>query len=806
MRKIMRKMLFGGLLFGLFFWIAKVNTWFQKTPPTDGYVRLAEEAKNRVTYLMSKSAWIQFSIPSFATKLKFIATANINPDIRNLEDMAEIRYSIEYEFLDKNTKVLASYTAHFKTSYIRFQDKNGQFVEKLFYVETPLHPNSAQSLILKLKNYPNASIIRLKIASHDPALADVGIRSYYLEPTSPTRMATLWQRMSKEKKAHLARANVYDISYLSAQEKNTLISALWKPNGPIGVENQDYKIRRLFVHPDADNIHAFVPFIPKIYADENLSASRSIPEGNYTLMLRSLSPKINHISVKEYKDKFTAKNQNYTLQAEEEKNIALNFKKKTLIDIKASQPLSIMLRKLPSQEVLDLPTLIASGYYRIEDNQSIRYHFHHPHPRFIRIECRENQAYQSTLTLKMTHRDGNITSKDYTLSLEASNYNYIKPFLPQSKAFYLYLTVDKEIETLEISANNSPLIRLSSRSPNMFYPLYSFGKAQQPKFQRLSAWFSLRPENFNSTALLAQKVSVYKQPQPPKINPFIALGQYNYTQLLAKERWYAHNLLLKRPLGNHYIRPQSWANIYSKLNSNTSYMLDFKADVGIKEIQADLLYFKETNTSDKNLSLHLDETNISLSPKQIFSSHIPLPKLSIDKIHRLALFTPKPQRSFFINHVAQNTDMYFKRKFLSFNKKMHFSFTKTRSTESLGFQIAKEQNPHYSSDTNKTASILSFRLHISYTPNMDTATYLSYTFQNYILHLDTSQEIALQMSQEGKALALSSPIYLPLGENLPNGEYNITIYPLNIPKKSYLFINHIILDEKPKIRITKEIL
>jgi len=804
MRKIMRKLFFFGFIIALFIGIFQPQEWLEEDEKSK-YTRLANGARNKITYLMSQKEWILFSIPSFATQLKFLSTANIRPHIDDEEALKQIRYSLVYEFLDKNNKVLFHKEYHFRTSFVRFQDKEGTFVEKNFYVDTPLHPNSSQALFLSLKEHKDASQIRLKIQSKDPFVVDVGIRSYYLEPTSPSRRKTTWKRMSKERKSHLARGNVYEVSHLTAQEKYQLVSALWKPNGPIGIKDKAYRVRRLFIHPDPDNIHPYVPFVPTIYSDENLSASRKLPEGNYSIELRNLSKNTldkndynNSVFLTLYQDVLKVHSRHYQIQSKS-KTIDINLDSEMLLDINSSQALSIVIKDKAKQEILNLPPLISSEYYKIEANQSIHYDFYHPHLRFLRIECRSHEDNVSTLSLQMKTSLGKIKEETYTIHFEPYRYDYIKPFIAQSKAFYLYIALPKDIKSLSLSPSSPMLLRLSTRSQTMLYPIYSFSKDRQKDFKRLLPWFTLRPRNFDTEILSMNKTSLYKQPPPPSINPFIALGHYAYEQLLPQERWYGHSLLLKRPLGENYIRPQSWSSIYAKLDTNRSNNIIFQDDVGRKEVLASLLYINHSPSLFPS-EIYLNNALLLRHVLHGTSAPIALPPLPLKQKHILD-FSQTKDTDFFINYFAKSKEVFLKRKFIAFDKKFHFRFYKSHALESLGFQLAMNKY-----EDNASLLVSSFRVQISHTAQANHQAYFSYSFRNYILHADTTQEEALHISAKNTSLSLSSPLYLKLGENLPIGEYTITVCPPQIPYKTYLFVNHLILDEKANTRITKEIL
>lgn len=797
MRKLIRNSFWILLLiFVVFTWIKPLEFIETLQTKTTQNQHLTKDAKSKLTYLISKSQWLTFNIPSFAEHLKFLLTANFPADMKVVENISDIHYSIKYEFLDDNNNILSSKTHHLRTAFLLFQDDNKSFLEKSFYLDAPLHPTTSKTLLVSLKNYPDASKIRLKIETKDPRIVDVGLRSYHLENIPEYRKDIEWERMSRKKRKDLSRGNIYDISHMTKSEKRNIVSFLWKPNGPLGVQGTDYEIRRLFVLTQLDKVHIYTPVQPNFYADENLSATRYVKQEQYDIIFTPMTTFSAFITLKHYVGSLLVSTQNYSLD-NTSKTIHFDSQEEGIIEITSTQGVSILIKEHQTKESLDIPPMMASEYYDVDSNKTLDYHFYSSHKRFVRVECRSSNPHPAMLTIELKNKQNKtVQTLHHAITFIPSRYDYIEPFVPQSEPFYLYVEIPAHIQAIELSSTRRITLRLATRSESMVYPIYSFPSYVQPEFNRLASWFTLRPENFNHQKLKDRRITLYKQLHPPVVNSFIQTGKYDYEQLYPQGRWQGHGLLLKRPLDDNYIRPQSWKGIYTKVDSTKETHLVFKDDIGLKETSPTLIY-RHTESYVKPFSIYLDDVVVSHKALYGTSGSIPLPTTSLKEDHILH-FENQKNIDFFISNTTNGSEVYFKRNFITFDKPLKFNIKKSHSEESIGFQLAIQEN--------ETIKVLPFQVHIESNATVGTKTHTSFTFKEYLLHADTTQHKAIYLTHHNRTLSVSDPMYLNLGENLPAGEYTITVYPPKTSSKGYLFMNHLILDQKAKTRVSKEIL
>ena len=789
----------------LFYWTQPLYLWNNfKEKITQTTTNLGDDLRSSILYLLPKDKVLNFLIPSFTPQLKFVLTANLSLEAFPKEPINNLHYSVEYTLLDTQNKPLVSKEYHLKTAYLLFQDSNRSFVEKSFYTQGSLFPSTSKTILINLASYPTASKVALRLKRKDETIEDIGVRNYYLEMTRPERLNIMWERMSAEKRAFMARGNVYDPYYMRQIEKDMLVSSTYRPNGPIGIEGKAYKTRRLFIHTSMEDMDPYSPNIPNIYADSNIHASRYLPQGEYSLTFSNLqAPQESNLTLNIYSNK-TIQTKQIFFNPKDAKPSLISLPYEAIVEINATSPMAIEIEEMTTHTPLPLPPVIAPYFYKIEDNRSLSYDFFTPHSRFVRLDTRKDSKYSydnnnTLLHVSMYDKEGNhIKTLEHNLSFVPSYYDYTEPYTAQSEPTYIYMYLCENVTKVTFNSTSPLLLRLQSRSVDASYPLYSFSLAENPEYDRLSGWFWLRPKAFHSPKLLEYQTYLFKQPYPPKTNPFIEIGRYFYETLLPIASYRGYTMLLKRPLEDNYIRPQSWANIYSKLplNQKTDFMLH--DDIGAKETTPHFIYYS-TSEQQTKVDIVLDDVIVTKSTLYDKTKEWLLPLNSVDANHTLQVkATPNEEVFVFMNHIALNKELYFKRHFIAFDRPLHFQFEKKNALESLGFQLAStEQN---------SSQVCRVQMKLDTKEPLANHLYESITFNHYQIHFNFSKEKILPITHPNEKLILSNPTYLNIGENLSPNTYNITLYPPNNKKKNYLFINHIRMDTLSSVRISKEYL
>ncbi|MDF1881522.1 hypothetical protein JHD50_09445 [Sulfurimonas sp. MAG313] len=797
MRKIIRNIFWLMLIFGALFWWIKPMQYFSTIQlKTLENKHIKENTRNSLTYILSGSRWLTFSIPSFSNELKFLYTANLyKKEIENIEENPNIRFSIEYELLDSTGKMIHSKIHHFKTSFIVFKDENQSLQQKIFYVDSKLQATMSETLHLDLHK-SKAFKIRMKLHTYDSRVADIGVRCYHLEKVSQYNKKVIWERLRKDRQDYLSRGNVFSSSYITQTEKDNIVSSLWKPSGPLGVEDKDYTSRRLYFLNDVDNLHMYMQTVPSLYARANLNVTRYLKKGSYSLLFTPDLEEVSSLVLNYYHDKKLLSHEQYTLEGKK-KTISFESYEDGILEILSTKGVAIEIKDAVSKQTLHLPAFISGDYYHLDANSSLQYDFFSPKKRLLRIQCRNTHLKDTMIGIEMRDAQGSLVDNvEKKLKFLPSKYDYMEGFIAQSEASSFYLDIDKNVSSVVFSSSTSVSLRVSTQSQKIAFPLYSFSSQQRPDLKRLNGWFSIRPNNFSELKFLQRYSVVYKQVKIPVIKDSIKEGTYHYEQLESLNSVPSYEFLVPRSLGDKFIRSQSWSSFYSKIQTNKAFILSFKADIGLNYVKPKVLYY---NNIGKNNQLIVYVDKVVTVDKNIFSASgmIKLPELELKKRYLVQAKADK-NIDLYISNTQNSSQLYIKRKFNIFTRPMQFEFMKMAKEETLGFQLVS------SSITGDKA--LTFRVKIEGKKDKKSLVYDSITFKHYALSMKISKEPIDSIGSVNKGLFLSDSIYISLGEDLKERLYTITVYPPENSNKSYVFINHISLDKRASTRLSKEVI
>lgn len=756
---------------------------------------LKKDFKISKTFILSDEHEITFEIPSFSDRLKFAFTANI--DLRNKEtkDIRDIDYSVEYTLWDRHDQAVASNIHHLKTAYIQYVDTNNTDKEIKFYSTSSLLPAATQILSINLNDYKDVSKITFVLHHRDKRIVDLGIRSYYLERMPKNKLHRLWNRMYTNKRKELFEGNIYDLYNLTQKEKDTLLSALWRPNGPLGIEGEDYRSRSLLIRNNFDDLYPSVEHYPNFYSAEHLNGTRYLEKGHYTIDAVPMYERNATFYVRYYSDEIPKVHKNYRIRSNYG-HFDLELKERGLIVFESNTSIAYDIKEKETNTTLYLPPIISSGYYSVDMNHTLEYIFFSPQKRFIRIECRSEENNTTTVRIALKDKQGkDIKIIEKSIVFLPSLYDYGDGLKVQSEPVYLYIALPENIKALELSSRTPVLAKLSSRSDTVPYPIYTLRRFNEQNTGHMPAWFTMRPKDFYLSEVKERHRKLYKQERPPEVKEAVQAGKYRYEQLFPQNSWQGYEVFFKRPKDNCFIRSQSWSSIYSKIAQDTVDLLDFHSDTGEVSVKPNVVYHSEEKDSHK-VMLSLDGYPILQKSLYGKAGMIELPPVSLDEVYELDLNTTA-DLDLYISNTALSSKTYMKRSFILFDRPMHFIVEKyTAQEETLGFQLG----------VNRAELLSSFPcdLNITAVSEGEINAYNKFSFSRYRLNFDTVYSSAISLMNQGEKLYLSPALYLTLGENVKPGRYRIIISPPKGISPAYLYMNHLILDQYDTMRVSKE--
>lgn len=795
MRKIIRQLFWLVLILLMVLQSTDFVETFDAENPLKTEIKVSKnDVKSSKTYILSESNRLAFNIPNFTDRLKFVFTANLNPLEKITENIRDIRYSVTYEIFDHVDKIITSKTYHLKTSYLLYMDDNDTMTPILFYDEVSLCPTTSQTLPIDLNQYKGAAKIVLSVASQDDKIEDIGIRGYFLERVPDENLNLIWERMSLKKREELFDGNIYGLDYLTQKEKDVLLSTLWKPNGPLGIEGKGYQTRRLLKLKKYDHLSPLGQFQPTIYSDILLNASRFLKKGNYKIEVMPLDGRSVDINISHYVNDMLVDTNNHGI-SDQNKTIHFDVKDSGLVVFESSGKVSYEIIDMDANKPLYMPPVLSADFYIIDENHSIEYEFFSEKERFIRVECRANES--NNTTVMVTFKDKNGTTVKYlesVLDFVQSKYDYTGMFEVQSEAAYIYMVMPPNIRTMSIVASDQIITKLSSRSDTTLYPLHSFNKKNNELDVRIPAWFPVYPKGYTLSTMKERQTPLYKQESHSQVNEFVQSGKYRYKQIYPEGTWHGYEILMKRLRDDTFIRSQSWSSIYSKLVPKKTHEIIFYEDIGLQDTVPKVIYHNK-EYKEGNITLYLDGKKVVQYETWRGSGTTLFPEVAVNTLYNIK-FDTSNNMDIYLSHTAKPSQTYMKRSFVRIDNPLQFIVKKqTHLAETVSIQLASKKED--------LIKLLSYDMHISSSLGEDLIPYKKFSFNNYKLHFDLSMQEAISLTKKESDMVVSSPVYVTLGENISPGEYKIDIYPTNNDFETYIHLNHLIMDTQAKSRISK---
>ena len=146
-------------------------------------------AVSNISFVLQQKKWITFPIPSYIDQMRFLVTANLYPkEMDKSEEMVDIYYNVEYQFLGSDNKILETKTADFNVAFCPLINEKGKVVHSSFYADVPYIPMRSKIIFATLKNNSQkATKIRIRqgaITKIDTRIADIVV-------TAPAKAADL---------------------------------------------------------------------------------------------------------------------------------------------------------------------------------------------------------------------------------------------------------------------------------------------------------------------------------------------------------------------------------------------------------------------------------------------------------------------------------------------------------------------------------------------------------------------------------------------------------------------------------------
>ncbi len=795
-----------------FFQTLPVKTGSDRSDPA----QKIENARTSVTYILDKTKWTEFSLTPASNIVKILSNAVLPSDMET-SPADRIWYAFEYRILNSQKEVIAHRKYHHHTRLTLFSnEETGSEEPSSFFMDPEIVPADLRSTLIDLDKLENPRFISLRLFRKDSGVMDVVARVYCEETVAERKIAYMWHRLSDEQKRLMARGNVYPPDFLTESEKRNLLEVIWRPLGPAGMENQDYRVRRLYVLREMEGDRIGPSVFPRgLLIDKFHYGIIPVPEsgGHIRLQMTGLDHSKTpgaRITVKWYGRKA---HERYfeTIPWTRKKSYEKYFKG-GLLEIKTDRDMVVRAflgkgenRTEITPEPLYVRTyLISAGrpvVYSVDHVKNLATPFRFDFRTFCLQSEQKERPSPATIKYVLTGKSGR-TVKTGTIRInpEISRYDRFSGdftgFLV-SDAEQRFFNLPPNVQKISFTSNQTALISGYNRPPDIVKQTRApedYYKYHLKDEKRLPTWFSLRPLDYYDLIPADRTRLLVVQYRPPEDKPDYLAGRYAWESFLPEGDWRGRYLFV--PVDSDKpVAEDSYNIIYRPVPANTGLDVTFRHSVKrIRSIRPKL-FFERPSAEPEPFKFFMDggilfETKISGR-----RGEMDLPAISAGA-HRIRISGPEdtkwlmsnagPGERPVVKRFARHLDhgglkfVYDKQSAGPETLMAHFFSPFDQTYRSVvNVHIASENSggigPHLENTlTNRKFSI---------TPDRTDPVPVLHTQTEYVDH--------------GRVF------YLPLGSDLPPGKYRIT-FSLEKGSEGYIIFSKITPGEFEKRRFYNE--
>lgn len=626
------------------------------------------ESNTSVVYVLERERWTEFQLPPEYGAVRVVSNANF-PLGLSAPPETVWKYALRFQVVDADGRTLQERDYHYRATVTRIRDADGSERTATFYLRERLLPADGKVNILDLAGLRKPALLRVRLASADPAIRDVVFRAYTSE-TVPERILThRWQRMSDDNKTELARGNIYPHDFMEEREIRNLLDSKPRPLGPAGVLARSYTARTLYTAKETPGAEVDMPVQPAgLQIDPAIRGTIPLPEGGGQVRLDLSWAGQNRapdapvpVTIRWFGRGIRERGVTTLLWHGAGKPLRHSWKG-GLLEIEAPVPVAVRAYlKRPDGALEITPEPLYVRTYTSQDKRAVDFPVAHDDtgPTPFRVDFRhplapgmDAEEGATLVAYQLLDRAGNIARQGSILTAPAvSRYDRIAvdpTGMRLSDPSSYFFSLPREISRIRflaqdpvwIAAYNRPrgLVR-KTRVPEDAY-------ASDASEQGQPAWFSLRPDAYRELLLNNRSVLLATQYRPPEDNPDILAGRYLWEDYLPAGPSAGRHIptITEDPAG---VREEALPVTYRQLPANRETVVDLRARARLRSVEPSLLYLRASGRPF-SISLIVDGDPIFHGSLAGSRGEVTLPALPSGK-HRITL-QATDAGPFYLNH------------------------------------------------------------------------------------------------------------------------------------------------------------
>ncbi len=763
-------------------------TWMSRANIADS---LMSEARPSAVYLAEKDRWLEFVITGRGDRIKVLSNAGIDSAIPADEGKVWA-YALEYQLLNEQGELIEQRVYHHRSRLTQYRDtsKSDTAFNRYFYLDPEVTPINVASLTIKTIGNKPPLRLRLRLNQTAPGITDVAVRVYQPNPVASDRQGIAWARLSAVQKARVARSILYEPEQLRAHEISSLLDNRYSPIGPIGVLGEDYQNRILYALTLDDNEerveHNNAGILPTgIYADQWLRGVMPIPQGGATVSLNIIptqaSATAQTLTLRWYgQGPHQRSTEQITVSA---KGLELTRQfEGGLVEFIAQQPIVIQPQRLDN----DAQDILRTGQYYLRGYTSgqhqLEYRIDHSDTRStpFRVDLRAapqfpgaaaqmpNQAQYVSYSL-IDDQGNTIKQGQLSIAAEHSRYDRFsgnQGELKISEASRYFFALPAHIASVRFSSTQPALITAYSRPAGMprKQRLPEDRYAMTSPNARIPAWFLLKPEQRSQLIAHAHSQLLIIQTRPPKDNPLLLAGLYDWQNFEPQGPWLGRFILQPRD-AKASVRDEARGSVFRPLKTGQRQRVDLLSLAGIQEVKPRLIFIREQDTAF-NVEVLLDGQPLLNQDMAGRLGEIILPPIAAGR-HQLQI-NSNAQGRWLINYAGSSGESYLKR--LAYRlppEGLSFDYDKTDAEAVLSGQLFL---PHGQTQR----SLVQVRIEQFKPTGIGPFKDWSFVHRMNDIQPTTGAKLTVLNSQHDK-VGDGQRFFIPLGSDLPTGRYRVHI-------------------------------
>lgn len=745
-----------------------------------------EGAKPSNSYLQQGDNWLEFQLSGNGSSIHVVSNASVQRAQADADDVVWW-YAFHYQLLDSGGKLLREGEYHHRTHITQYHEpRHGRMVTRSFLLDPLRVPTDGRRMVMPVMQGDRPARLRLRVSETDPALLDVMFRVYEKETLATHKLDYRWQRMSEASKGVLARGNVYGPEHMRPMEQQNLLRARWRPLGPAGITDNDYRARKVYVQqgiPGETIDDAVLPY--GLYVDSNTNGIIPLPQGGGRIQLQwtlaaATAGADEQILVRWYGRNLSQRSETSVPLADPQGRLDAEFGE-GLLEVISGHPVVVRAFLNDNETTVEItPEGIRLRAYLPADSLPLVYQIDHvvdqltPLRIDVRSLLRADDTLQQPAHFEILDAAGKrLAAGDLHQDTTPSRYDRLltaEPGTRLSEPARNYFNLPVAAAELRIYSMGSSLLSAYTRPADLVrkvrYPEdLVYAQLDERDAQPQPAWFVLQPANEQELLVNLHTQQLLLQNRPPVDDPRLLAGQYGWEDYQPNGQWSGRHLLLPRDAGLP-LRDLSRGAVYAELPANREIAAVLRDFTGHRELRPTLIFQREQE-QPAELSVLLDgspwyETRIIGR-----SGQLPLPVTPAGK-HRIQIQGPDTTR-WFMNYLDATGPTYVRRLAVKVGPDgLEFSYHKqTAAAEVLTGQLYQMQGEH-------------MRLHveIEHQTGAQLQPLADATFLQRVYDLRTADETRVTvLNTDSGTVDGGRRFFVPLGTDLPPGNYRIHIWP-----------------------------